>query len=194
MFIQDSNEHSPYFNDLVVNKVLNNPENLNPGDYIATIKANDEDSTDKQNGLVYNLIGAHQHKFTIDSLGKLRLFKKFDFQKEPFELYNITIIAYDQGGLSNYTHLILYFNITSPWAIDKSDFFCSISCARSELNLIDFKTLQPELYIPVNSPKKLKYFVSDSEPKLDELEIDSFTGRIFFNSPINSTTLKKYSR
>lgn len=194
ILLQDLNEYSPFFDKLIVTKIINDPENLNPGDLIITLNANDQDSNDKKNGLVYNLIGAHQHKFTIDSFGQLRLFKKFDFKKDPLTIYNITVVAYDQGGLSNLTHLILYLNVSSFWNVDKSNFFCSTSCSRAELSLIDFKTLQPELYIPINSAFKLKYFISESYPRLDQLSIDSSSGRIFLKTSLNSTILNSYSR
>ncbi|CAF0789975.1 unnamed protein product [Brachionus calyciflorus] len=194
IFIKDFNEYSPYFDSYLNVKFLNQPETYKIGDFITSVIAHDYDGTDKEQGLFYSIIGPHQNRFRIDLNGQIFLLRKFDFNYEKNMHYNVTILVYDQGGLSNYTNLIIFFNMTNGLNFGKSKFECSIYQVRSELSELDRKTLRPELVIPVNSLFRLKYFLANSKPKINDLDVDSNTGKVFLRNPINSTILNKFDR
>lgn len=145
--IKDFNEYNPYFDTQLTARYLNEPESYNVGDIITKVLAYDGDSSDES--LTYSIIGPHKDRFNIDSSGQIRLLKKFDFSNDKFTFYNLTVLALDQGGLSNVTNLLFYFNITTPFGIRDNLFECALNGARSELNQFDKMTLIPELYIPV---------------------------------------------
>jgi hypothetical protein len=62
----------------------------------------------------------------------------------------LTLVASDEGGLTDFTNLIVYLNTTIDYGQNDALFKCSTQGVRSELNQSDKKTLVPPLYVLVS--------------------------------------------
>lgn len=89
-------------------------------------------------------------RFYIDINGQVRLFKNFNLVQDENTFYNVTILVTDSGGLSGFTSLMVYLNITSDIALKHSQFQCSYTGFRSDLDQTDLMTLKPKLFVLVS--------------------------------------------
>ncbi|NXM29909.1 CELR3 protein, partial [Oxyruncus cristatus] len=89
--VLDVNDNSPTFG--ATSTAVNIPENAPPGTAVTRVSATDED--DGFNGLVVYTLKGGEGKMDIDTSGLILLEKELD--REAQGLYNLTVIASDQG-------------------------------------------------------------------------------------------------
>ena len=83
-------------------------------------------------------------------LGQIRLRQIFNLEKDRDYVYNLTVVATDQGGLSNFTNVVIILNIISMTNLNMDSLFeCTLSGAKSEIDSNDQITLNPPLFITV---------------------------------------------
>ncbi|XP_050172457.1 protocadherin Fat 4-like [Myiozetetes cayanensis] len=99
--VLDVNDHSPVFG--AADAAVNIPENAPPGASVARVSATDMD--EGFNGLVVYTLKGGEGKMDIDSSGLILLEKELD--REAQGLYNLTVIASDQGQPARSTALDL---------------------------------------------------------------------------------------
>lgn len=128
--------------------VLNIDENFRIENELIQLKAIDYDLDEN---ITYSIVGENRRKFSIDSVGRVFIAKNFDFtSNENNFMYNITIMAVDKSGRSNFTNLVLNLNVTLPMNHKNYDFECLTGYSRSELNQNNKQTLNPPLVVGVN--------------------------------------------
>lgn len=188
----DPNEHSPYFPHSTYSVVLNVDENFRLDNELVQLQAYDDDGPNEN--ITYSIVGESRSKFVIDSMGRVFAAKYFDFASDDTFMHNVTVMAMDKAGHSNFTNLIVNLNITLPLALRQHSIFeCAVSNGlRSELNGYDRRSLSPRLVIGVHSAAKLFYIIEKSMPSVSELVIDEQTGVITLNQPLNYSISQNY--
>lgn len=149
IYLIDRNQHTPYFPYRVYSVILNiDSENKRLDNELIQVQAFDDDPNEN---ITYSIIGEdNNRRFTIDSLGRLFLARYFDFTSDETDfMYNITIMAMDKAGHSNFTSVVVNLSVTLPLRLRKNLFECAMSAFRSELNQFDMRTLNPPLFISV---------------------------------------------
>ncbi|XP_017677245.1 PREDICTED: protocadherin Fat 4-like [Lepidothrix coronata] len=97
--VLDVNDNSPVFG--ATNTTVNVPENVPPGTSVTRVSATDVD--EGFNGLVVYTLKGGEGKMDIDTSGLILLEKELD--RETQDLYNLTVIASDQGQPARSTAL-----------------------------------------------------------------------------------------
>ncbi|KAM9740528.1 uncharacterized protein ACNS7B_011947 [Menidia menidia] len=104
--VLDANDNPPVFNQSIYKAIV--AENAPIGTYITTVNASDIDIG--SHGLVTysfsNVKGKSSDKFEINSLsGTITVIGNIDYEKD--KKYEIRVIAKDQGGLSDYSKVVV---------------------------------------------------------------------------------------
>jgi predicted HAD superfamily hydrolase len=134
-------------------------------------------------------------RYHIDLNGNVRLLKKLDFSKYWGLSHNVTLLVKDEGGLTDYSNLIIYFNITSSIETDDSALFdCALFGVKAELDQRDRRTLKPNMFIMASSLYKLEYrLIQTTEPYLSSLAVNENSGQVYFKTPLSTqNNIEKY--
>lgn len=150
----EPNQHSPYFPRSTYTVVLNiHDSKFRLDNELIQLQALDDDGPTNEN-ITYSIVGSeNRNKFVIDSMGRVFAAKYFDFASDDNTVgfaHNVTVMAVDRAGHSNFTNLVLLLNVTLPLALKHSIFECAVSNGlRSELNAYDRRSLSPRLIVGV---------------------------------------------
>lgn len=90
-------------------------------------------------------------RFTIDTLGRIYLLQPIyaSYYENQF-YFNLTIMATNSYGYSAFAGFVTFLNTTANTILQQSIFSFSIESPKSELNLVDYKSLSPPLNVVVN--------------------------------------------
>lgn len=187
--VTDVNDNSPVFG--TTNPTIAIMENLPVGTNVTSVSATDVD--EGFNGLVVYILKGGEGKMDIDSSGLILLQKVLD--REEQELYNLTVIASDQGQPPRSTALNLTVIVD-----DVNDNPPVFNSSRYEVKVPE----DQELGIPLltlfatdqdaGANALVTYQITDQQPQTFSpvFLIDSSTGQLSLNQQLDYETIKEF--
>ncbi|XP_010212718.1 PREDICTED: protocadherin Fat 4-like, partial [Tinamus guttatus] len=187
--VTDVNDNSPVFG--VTSTTINILENVTAGTTLINVSATDAD--EGFNGFVVYVLKGGEGKTDIDSSGLILLEKELD--RETQEIYNLTVIASDQGQPVLSTALNLTVIVD-----DVNDNPPVFGANRYEMSVFEDEVVGRTLLtlsatdLDAGANALVKYGIVNQLPSslLPVFHVNLTTGQLSLNQPLDYETVKQY--